>query len=116
MNNDFARGKCPICGCATFYRKNKNGIIYTYCPIGHHAKLDRMASTAASVAICGGKPWNNGIIYLYPMKGFDNGNNETSIGTIGNQPLKRRNDGTDTAVCPRFGNTGDDDEFGIFGL
>lgn len=74
MKEDFARMKCPACGAETFVRVNKNRILYTYCPMGHHLKLTAQESRQAIPALAGGKPWNNGLIYLYPMngKGMDN--------------------------------------------
>ena len=68
MNNDFARMRCPICGTTTAARINKNGIIYTYCPNGHHARLSRDDSREATAALKAGKQWNNGIVYIYPEK------------------------------------------------
>lgn len=83
MNEDFTRGKCPICGQSTIFRLNKNGILYTYCINSHHAKLSQTDSKSARMAIEQGKAWNNGIVHLYPLtqqqhqdtKGTENGTN-----------------------------------------
>ena len=82
MKDDFARGKCPICGCDTMFRMNKNRILYTFCRNGHHAKLGRDDSIVATAKISGGQNWNNGIVYLYPLtKGKENEKTGTTAGT-----------------------------------
>lgn len=67
MNEDYARGKCPVCGCETMYRLNKNRLLYTFCRNGHAAKLGREESIKATAQIAGGNKWNNGFVYLYPI-------------------------------------------------
>lgn len=67
MNDDYARGKCPICGCETMYRLNKNRLLYTFCRNGHAAKLGREESIKAIAQIACGNKWNNGFVYLYPI-------------------------------------------------
>lgn len=64
---DFSRGKCPVCGQTTTYRTNKNGIIYTFCPNGHHAKLSKVDSWEAGKQLTAGKAWTNGVIHMYPL-------------------------------------------------
>lgn len=130
MKVDFARGKCPICGQSVKFRQNKNGILYTYCDYGHHAKLGRSDSVQATAEIKAGRPWNNGTIYLYPLtnetKGNQNGTNEsntTGTNSIGTD-FGRRADGQPAAVSIDSGksddprNSGsdnrDDDDFGFF--
>lgn len=91
MKADFSRGKCPVCGLPVKFRQNKNGILYTYCDHGHHAKLGRLDSNEATEAINAGRPWNNGVIYLYPLeqKGTNNGT-ARELGTI--TPISARTD------------------------
>ena len=79
MNDDFARGKCPVCGCETVYRQNKNRILYTFCRNGHHAKLGREDSISANAKIAGGNNWNNGILYLYPLNRKEKENDGRTI-------------------------------------
>lgn len=74
MKEDFARMKCPACGAETFIRINKNRILYTYCPMGHHLKLTAQESRQAIPVLTGGKPWNNGILFLYPLMKGNQGN------------------------------------------
>ena len=115
MKSDFSRGKCPICGLPARFRQNKNGILYTYCDHGHHAKLGRLDSSEATEAINAGRPWNNGVIYLYPLeqKGMNNGTTNTT-GTnksvnYGADP-GRRTDGQPTAtIRPAVQPVGRDD-------
>lgn len=108
MNDDYARGKCPICGCETLYRKNKNGILYTFCRNGHHAKLGRDDSKKATAMIAGCKNWNNGIVYLYPleMKGKEDGKNDrNSTGTGARAELVPGTDANTRAVSASSGTT-----------
>ena len=123
MRSDFSRGKCPICGQPVRFRQNKNGILYTYCDHGHHAKLGRLDSTEATETINAGRPWNNGVIYLYPLetKGTNNGTNRTSERTTDNigTDTGRRTDGQPATyagptVQPAIGNDTDDGDFGFF--
>ena len=124
MKSDFSRGKCPICGQPARFRKNKNGILYTYCDHGHHAKLGRLDSLEAINEINAGRPWNNGVIHLYPLetKGTNNGTtNETrSISTVNyGTETGRRTDGQSDAVTrptvqPGTGDDSDDSDFGFF--
>ena len=84
MNLDIGHMRCPVCGTQTGARKNKNGIIYTYCPNGHHARLSREDSREAVLALESGKQWNNGVVYIYPQqkqterKQENDGNNQQS--------------------------------------
>lgn len=91
---DFARMKCPACGCETYIRINKNRILYTYCPFGHHLKLTAQESRQAIPAISAGMAWNNGTIFLYPltMKGHENGTEQQL-------DAGRRNNDNGTAVA-----------------
>lgn len=82
MNNDIGKMRCPVCGTQTGARKNKNGIIYTNCPNGHQAKLNKPDSNAAAAALEAGNAWNNGLVYIYPQQKTErkeehDGNNTT---------------------------------------
>lgn len=66
MNPDIGKMRCPVCGTQAGARKNKNGIIYTNCPNGHQAKLNKPDSHAATAALEEGQAWNNGLVYIYP--------------------------------------------------
>ena len=113
MKDDFARGKCPVCGCETMFRQNKNRILYTYCRNSHHVKFGRDDSISAIAQIASGKNWNNGLIYLYPleqkkvtngMKGNENETNRT----------KEQQTGTNGTNEHPTGTTGTSDRAGIF--
>lgn len=126
MREDFARGRCPICGCETYFRKNKNLILYTYCPNGHQAKLGRDDSKQAIAAIAGGKEWNNGILYLYPLnrtgKEKDNGRDDRTSTRADDRIGTKQSDGgisaTDKASLSDGKSNGakQSDGWGIFGL
>lgn len=115
MKEDFARGKCPICGRPTKFRKNKNGILYTYCDYGHHAKLGRDDSTEAAAAINAGQSWNNGVSYLYPLtKGKENderqGNFRQTTGTDDRADIGRWTGGNNNAVSGTIDDRTDDSD------
>ena len=128
MKTDFSRGKCPVCGMPVKFRQNKNGILYTYCDRGHHAKLGRADSNEATAAINAGQAWNNGILYMYPLetKGQTNGTGtKNTTGTInqcdGTDTGRRTSGKLDTVIgSTGSSNTGivrtdsDDDDFGFF--
>lgn len=103
---DFARMKCPACGCETYIRINKNRILYTYCPYGHHLKLTAQESRQAIPAISAGMAWNNGTIFLYPLttKGKEQNGTEQQL------DAGRRNNDNGSAVAgtdaKHAGNTG----------
>lgn len=102
MKEDFARMKCPACGTETFIRVNKNRILYTYCPMGHHLKLTAQESRQAIPLLNAGKPWNNGILFLYPLM---KGNQDN--GTIKDERFETgRRDNGGYAAHQRNGNTG----------
>lgn len=100
--------RCPVCGRKTDIRENKNGILYTYCPYNHHAKLSRDDSNEAKKALENGQQWNNGVIYLYPNNKQENERNienGTNTGTTtGTTEIRRRIDGGSTANTA-IGNT-----------
>ncbi len=83
MNPDIGKMRCPVCGTQAGARLNKNGIIYTNCPNGHQAKLNKPDSHAALVALQAGKSWNNGLIFIYPneRKLENDGTNKPTTGT-----------------------------------
>ena len=90
MKNNVGHMRGPVCGCQTWVRENKNGILYTYCHNNHHAKLSSEDSRAAMAAINAGRSWNNGVVYLYPetkqeqqTERIENGTNGTNA-TNGN--------------------------------
>lgn len=105
MKNNVGHMRCPVCGCQTWVRENKNGILYTYCHNNHHAKLSSDDSRAAMSAINAGRSWNNGVVYLYPeskqeqqterTQNGTNGTNTTNGGIATNAETGRRVVGTD---------------------
>ena len=90
MNPDIGKMRCPVCGTQAGARKNKNGIIYTNCPNGHQAKLNKPDSHAAAVALEAGQAWNNGLVYIYPE-------NKTERKTENDGTNQSRTTGTDSA-------------------
>lgn len=85
QKNNIGRMKCAICGCNTWVRENKNGILYANCHNHHQTKLNGDDSISAKNALKQGKSWNNGLIFIYPNERTENdGNNGTNTnGTNG---------------------------------
>ena len=126
MNADFAKMRCPVCGTQTGARLNKNGIIYIYCPNGHHARLSREDSSAAVEALKNGQCWNNGIVYIYPEqkqteRKLENDGNTTNRT---NKPDSGDNNGrtngqfatdsaTNSGTSDGYESDGDDFSFGL---
>lgn len=128
MKNNVGHMRCPVCGCQTWVRENKNGILYTYCHNNHHAKLSSDDSRAAMAAINAGRSWNNGVVYLYPETKQEQQTERTQNGTNGtittnggiatNAETGRRLDGSNTTTGGNTAGGDDADEWdggcGIF--
>ena len=116
MNSDIGRMRCPVCGTQTGARKNKNGIIYSNCPNGHQAKLNKPDSNAALLALDMGESWNNGLVYIYPeqkteRKQENDGTNQARTdGTAGASVNYGRTDGKPAANSAVDNGTAGDDE------
>ena len=127
MNSDFAKMRCPVCGTQTGARLNKNGIIYIYCPNGHHARLSREDSSEAVRVLKSGQSWNNGIVFIYPeqqkneRKLENDGNNGTTNGTntsdyngrTNGQPAANSAFNSGTSASDGDESDGDDFAFGL---
>ena len=114
QKNNIGRMKCAICGCETWVRENKNGILYSNCHNHHQTKLNGEDSINAKNAIKQGKSWNNGLVFIYPNERAENGTNTNRTnGTIAGNPNIRRTDGQPTAPATNgtigTNNTGTDD-------
>lgn len=83
MGNNIGRMKCAVCGCNTWVRENKNGILYANCTYHHQTKLNGDDSIKAKEALKQGKSWNNGLIFIYPNERTENGTNTNTNGTSG---------------------------------
>ena len=120
--NNIGRMKCAICGCNTWVRENKNGILYANCHNHHQTKLNGDDSMSAKNALKQGKSWNNGLIFIYPNERTENDGNNTgttngTTGTVAGSANFRRADGQH-ATPARIGTTGtvesdDSDTIGI---
>lgn len=97
MKNNVGHMRCPVCGCQTWVRENKNGVLYTYCHNNHHAKLSSDDSRAAMAAINAGKSWNNGVVYLYPETKQEQQTERTENGTNGT--ITTNGNGTNAAYA-----------------
>lgn len=122
--------RCPTCGVKTDIRENKNGILYCNCHNYHQNKMARFDSEEAKHNLLQGKPWNNGVVYLYPLEKqqterTENNGNDTTNTRSGNDNTEtgRRIDGkstTNSAVGNTATNTTDtagddwDGECGMF--
>lgn len=111
IKNNIGRMKCAICGCNTWVRQNKNGILYANCHNHHQTKLNGDDSIGAMQALQQGKAWNNGLIFIYPNERTENGTNTTNTtgtnGTITGNSNNGRTDGQLTAPA-RIGTGGTD--------
>lgn len=116
MNSDIGRMRCPVCGTQTGARKNKNGIIYSNCPNGHQAKLNKPDSTAALLALDLGESWNNGLVFIYPeqkteRKSENDGTNQSKPNGPTNSGVNYgRTDGKPAADSTADNGTAGDDE------
>ena len=99
QKNNIGRMKCAICGCNTWVRENKNGILYANCHNHHQTKLNGADSIGAKDALKQGKSWNNGLVFIYPneRKQENDGTNTGTIngtnGTVAGSANFRRADG-----------------------
>ena len=111
--NNIGRMKCAICGCNTWVRENKNGILYANCHNHHQTKLNGDDSISAKNALEQGKSWNNGLIFIYPNERTENDGNNTgttngTTGTVAGSANFRRADGK-PATPARIGTNESDD-------
>lgn len=88
QKNNIGRMKCAICGCNSWVRENKNGILYSNCHNHHQTKLNGEDSISAKNALKQGKSWNNGLIFIYPNERTENDGTNTRT--------DNRTSGTDT--------------------
>ena len=107
--------RCAVCGIRTDVKENKNGTLYANCANYHQMKMNKIDSSEAKAALLDGKQWNNGLIYLYPLKrerinDYGTATSDNSTGTDNAGNFGRIDGQPSTAAGTSDNSTGTDDD------